>query len=74
MLERQIAGIEFVKLQGKYKGRLYDSRMTYEEFLKKYKKVEVEFQNGKSLRRATRLGGCSLGVAQKVKKLMLVGA
>jgi hypothetical protein len=47
--------------------------MTGEEFLKKYKKVEVELQNGKSLRRAARSGGCRFGVAQKVKKLMLVG-
>ena len=46
--------------------------MTDEEFLNKYKEVEVELQNGESYRRVARLGGCSLGVAQKVKKLMLV--
>jgi DNA invertase Pin-like site-specific DNA recombinase len=72
MLERQRAGIELAKLQGKYKGRLYGSRMTDEEFLKKYKKVEVELCNGESLRRAAKLGGVSLGVAQKVKRLMSV--
>ena len=44
--------------------------MTEEEFLKKYKKVEVELQNGESLRRSAKLGGVSLGVAQKVKRLM----
>ena len=54
--------------------RLYGSRMTDEEFLKKYKKVEVELQNGESLRRAAKLGECSLGVAQKVKRLMMVEA
>lgn len=70
MLERQRAGIELAKLQGKYKGRLYGSRMTNEDFLKKYKKVEVELRNGESLRRAAKLGSVSLGVAQKVKKLM----
>jgi DNA invertase Pin-like site-specific DNA recombinase len=70
MLERQKAGIELAKLQGKYKGRLYGSRMTDEEFLKKYKKVEVELLNGESLRRSAKLGGVSLGVAQKVKRLM----
>jgi DNA invertase Pin-like site-specific DNA recombinase len=69
MLERQKAGIELAKLQGKYKGRLHGSRMTDEEFLKKYKKVEVELRNGESLRRASALGGCSLGIAQKVKRL-----
>ena len=74
MLERQRAGIELAKLQGKYKGRLYGSRMTDEEFLKKYKKVEVELRGGESLRRAAALGGCSLGVAQKVKRLMLIEA
>jgi DNA invertase Pin-like site-specific DNA recombinase len=74
MLERQKAGIELAKLQGKYKGRLYGSKMTDEEFLKKYKKVEVELRNGESLRRASALGGCSLGVAQKVKRLMYIEA
>ena len=71
MLERQRAGIELAKLQGKYKGRLYGSRMTDEEFLKKYKKVEVELSRGESLRRSAKLGGVSLGVAQKVKRLMM---
>ena len=46
--------------------------MTDDEFLKKYKKVQVELQNGESLRRAARLGGVSLGVAQKVKRLMII--
>ena len=72
MLERQKAGIELAKLKGKYKGRLYGSRMSSEEFLKKYKKVETELRNGQSLRRAARLGGVSLGIAQKVKRLMMV--
>jgi DNA invertase Pin-like site-specific DNA recombinase len=74
MLERQKAGIELAKLQGKYKGRLYGSRMTDKEFLKKYKKVKVELRSGESLRRASALGGCSLGIAQKVKRLMTIEA
>lgn len=72
MLERQKAGIELAKMKGKYKGRLYGSSMTDEEFLKKYKKVETELHKGESLRRAARLGGVSLGIAQKVKRLMKV--
>jgi len=70
MLELQKAGTELAKLQGKYKGHLYGSRMTDEEFLKKYKKVEVELRKGESLRRAAKLERCSLGVAQKVKKMI----
>jgi DNA invertase Pin-like site-specific DNA recombinase len=70
MLERQKAGIEIAKAKGVYKGRLYGSRMTDEEFLKKYKKVEIELLNGESLRRSAKLGGVSLGVAQKVKRLL----
>jgi len=67
----QRAGIELAKLQGKYKGRLYGSRMTDEEFLKKYKKVVHELRNNNgSLRKAAKLGSVSLGVAQKVKRLM----
>jgi hypothetical protein len=44
------------------------------EFLKKYKKVEVELRNGESLRRASTLGGCSHGIAQKMKRLMTIEA
>ena len=73
MLERQKAGIELAKLQGKYKGRLYGSSMTDDEFLQKYKKVVHELKNNnESLRRAAKLGGVSLGVAQKVKRLMSI--
>lgn len=70
MLERQKQGIELAKLQGKYKGRLYGSRMSDEEFLKKYSKVVRELNNGESLRRAAALGGVSLGTAQRVKGLL----
>jgi len=45
--------------------------MTDEEFLKKYKKLGIELRNGESLGRSAKLGGCSLGVAQRVKRLML---
>ena len=70
MPERQCQGIEIAKPKGVYKGRLYGSRMTTEEFLKKYKKIENELKNGESLRRAAALDGVSLGVAQRVKKAM----
>ena len=70
MLERQRQGIEIAKAKGVYKGRLYGSRMTTEEFLKKYNKVATELKNGESLRRAAALGGVSLGVAQRVKKAL----
>lgn len=70
MLERQKQGIELAKLQGKYKGRLYGSRMSDEDFLKKYSKVVRELNNGESLRRAAALGGVSLGTAQRVKGLL----
>jgi DNA invertase Pin-like site-specific DNA recombinase len=70
MLERQRQGIEIAKAKGKYKGRLYGAVMNDEEFLKKYKKVKQELENGESLRRAAKLGECSLGTAQKVKRLI----
>lgn len=72
MLERQRQGIEIAKAKGKYKGRLYGAVMNDEEFLKKYKKVKQELENGESLRRAAKLGECSLGTAQKVKRLISV--
>ena len=34
--------------------------------------LEIELTNGESLRRAAKLGECSLGVAQKLKGLMMV--
>ena len=70
MLERQRQGIEIAKAKGKYTGRLYGSKMSDEAFLNKYKKVKQELENGESLRRASKLGECSLGTAQKVKRLI----
>jgi DNA invertase Pin-like site-specific DNA recombinase len=70
MLERQRQGIEIAKAKGKYTGRLYGSKMSDEDFLSKYKKVKQELENGESLRRAAKLGECSLGTAQKVKRLI----
>lgn len=70
MLERQRQGIEIAKAKGKYTGRLYGAVMSDDEFLIKYKKVKQELENGESLRRAAKLGECSLGTAQKVKRLI----
>jgi DNA invertase Pin-like site-specific DNA recombinase len=71
MLEKQRAGIELAKLKGTYKGRLYGSKMSSDEVLLKYKSVVRELKNGESLRRASKIGGCSLGTAQKIQKLLL---
>ena len=71
MLERQRQGIELAKAKGTYKGRLYGSRMSDEEILNKYKIVVRELKNGESLRRASKRGGCSLGTAQKIQRLMV---
>ena len=71
MLERQRQGIILAKAKGTYKGRLYGSRMSDEEILNKYKIVVRELKNGESLRRASKIGGCSLGTAQKIQRLMV---
>jgi DNA invertase Pin-like site-specific DNA recombinase len=71
ILERQREGITIAKAKGVYKGRLYGSKMSDESFLIKYKKVEKELLNGESLRRAALIGECSLGTAQKVKRLIV---
>jgi DNA invertase Pin-like site-specific DNA recombinase len=70
MLERQRQGIEIAKANGTYKGRLYGTRMTDDEVLSKYKIVVRELKNGESLRRASKIGGCSLGTAQKIQRLI----
>ncbi|WP_291147049.1 recombinase family protein [Flavobacterium sp. UBA7680] len=71
MLERQRQGIEVAKAKGTYKGRLYGTRMTDDEILNKYKSVVRELKNGESLRRASKIGGCSLGTVQKIQKILL---
>jgi DNA invertase Pin-like site-specific DNA recombinase len=72
MLERQRQGIEIAKANGTYKGRLYGTSMTDDEVLSKYKVVVRELKNGESLRRASKIGGCSLGTAQKIQRLLRV--
>lgn len=70
MLERQKQGIELAKAKGTYKGRLYGTRMNDDEVLIKYKSVVRELKNGESLRRASKIGGCSLGTAQKIQRIL----
>jgi DNA invertase Pin-like site-specific DNA recombinase len=70
MLERQRQGIELAKAKGSYTGRLYGSKISDEDFLTKYKSVAKELKNGESLRRASKIGGCSLGTAQKIQRLL----
>ncbi|WP_415060947.1 recombinase family protein [Flavobacterium sp.] len=70
MLERQRQGIELAKLKGAYTGRLHGTKMTNAEVLTKYKVVVRELKKGESLRRASKIGGCSLGTAQKIKSLL----
>lgn len=70
MLERQKQGIELAKAKGTYKGRLYGTRMNDDEVLTKYKAVVKELKNGESLRRASKIGGCSLGTAQKIQRIL----
>ena len=70
MLERQKQGIELAKAKGVYSGRLYGTKMTDNEVLTKYKIVVRELKNGESLRRASKIGGCSLGTAQKVQSIL----
>ncbi|TDD78551.1 recombinase family protein [Flavobacterium caseinilyticum] len=70
MLERQRQGIELAKAKKLYTGRLYGTRMADDEVLNKYKIVVKELKNGESLRRAAKIGGCSLGTAQKVQRLI----
>ncbi len=71
MLERQRQGIEIAKAKGIYKGRLHGTKMTDEEILKKYKIVVRELKNGESLRRAAKIGGCSLGTVQKIQRIIV---
>ena len=69
--ERQKQGIDIAKAKGTYTGRLYGTKMSDEQLLEKYKVVVRELsENNQSLRRAALLSGCSLGTAQKIKKII----
>ena len=69
--ERQKQGIDIAKAKGIYTGRLYGTKMSDEQLLEKYKVVVRELsENNQSLRRAALLSGCSLGTAQKIKKII----
>lgn len=69
--ERQKQGINIAKANGTYTGRLYGSKMSNEKLLEKYKVVVKELsENKQSLRRAALLGGCSLGTAQKINRII----
>jgi DNA invertase Pin-like site-specific DNA recombinase len=70
ILERQRQGIEVAKAKGTYKGRMSGTKMGDRELLDKYKTLVIELKKGESLRRAARLGECSLGTAQRVQKLL----
>jgi DNA invertase Pin-like site-specific DNA recombinase len=74
LLARQRRGIELAKSNGTYTGRLYGTKISDDQLLKKYKTVAKELKSGQSLRRAAALGNCSLGTAQKVQKLLLKAA
>jgi len=72
LMERQRQGIDIAKTKGKYTGRLYGSKMTDEQLVAKYRVVVKELtENNQSLRRAAKLGGCSLGTAQKIKQVLV---
>jgi DNA invertase Pin-like site-specific DNA recombinase len=70
LLERQRQGIAIAKAKGIYKGRAHGTEMTPEDVLVKHKVVARELRNGESLRRAAKLGGVSLGTAQKVRRIL----
>jgi DNA invertase Pin-like site-specific DNA recombinase len=70
ILERQKQGIYLAKAKGTYKGRLYGTKLTDDQLLVKYKSVAKELRNGESLRRAAKIGQCSLGTAQKIQRIL----
>lgn len=70
ILERQRQGIEIAKLKGTYTGRLHGAKVSEDDILLKYKSVVKELKRGESLRRASKIGGCSLGTVQKVKSIL----
>lgn len=72
LLERQQVGIEIAKLKGVYKGRSKGTRQSDKDFIKKYQIAYDELLNGSTLKRSSLLGECSIGTAQRLKRLAAI--
>jgi len=59
------------KLKGVYKGRAMNTKQSSEDFIKKYQIAYNELLNGSTLKRSSLLGECSIGTAQRLKKLIV---
>ncbi|MCH7410201.1 recombinase family protein [Belliella sp. DSM 111904] len=71
--ERQIEGIEKAKLEGKYTGRVVNSKESVEQFLKKpkIKRIIRDINSGYTVREIAENANCSNTTILKVKKLLL---
>ena len=54
----------FAKLKGVYKGRLNGTKQSDKDFIEKYQIAYNELVNGKTLKRSSLLGECSIDTAQ----------
>lgn len=71
LIERQRAGIKIAKLKGVYSGRAKNTKQSNEDFIKKYQVAYDELVIGSTLKRSSLLGECSIGTAQRLKKLII---
>ncbi len=74
LIQRVKSGLNHAKAKGKILGRPQGSTMDQHIFLKKYKNLSADLQNGLSVRKAAKIHGVSLNTVLKVRKALNLAA
>ncbi len=74
LIQRVKSGLNHAKAKGKVLGRPKNSIMDQQVFLKKYKNLSADLQNGLSVRKAAKVHEVSLNTVLKVRKALNLAA
>jgi len=74
LIQRVKSGLNHAKSMGKVLGRPKNSVMDQQDFLKKYKNLSADLQNGLSVRKAAKIHEVSLNTVLKVRKALNLSA
>jgi DNA invertase Pin-like site-specific DNA recombinase len=70
LIQRVKSGLNHAKSKGKILGRPQGSTMDQQDFLKRYRSLSVDLQNGLSVRKAAKIHEVSLNTVLKVRKAL----
>jgi DNA invertase Pin-like site-specific DNA recombinase len=74
LIQRVKSGLNHAKSLGKTLGRPKNSTIDDQAFLKKYKNLSADLQNGLSVRKAVKIHEVSLNTVLKVRKALNLAA